>query len=128
MYICLASQRNIAPQSAASLANRTAANGKEKARLMRTAALIAMMAISFWLGAQIHANAAVEAGTEAAPGIAQPYVLHAVEPGETLWAIAKSHLPEGAELAAFIHAIRQFNGMETSGLLAGQVLKIPVHP
>lgn len=90
--------------------------------------LIGMIAASLWFGAQIHVNAADETAAEQAPVMSQAHVRHAVEPGDTLWTIASLHLPEGASLQAFIHEIRQFNGMKTSNLQAGQVLRIPVQP
>lgn len=101
---------------------------KGHAHLIRTLVLVGMMAASFWLGAQIHVNAADKTAVEQGQVISQAHVRHAVEPGDTLWAIAKVHLPEGASLQSFIHEIRVLNGMTTSQLQAGQVLRIPVHP
>jgi len=121
----VAVRRNV---SSGAVRQTRANEGKAGKRLIRTIALIGMLAASFWLGAQIQVNAADEVSAAPAHGASHPYVLHAVEPGDTLWDIARRHLPEGTELPAFIHDIRLFNGMETSGLTAGQVLKIPVQP
>lgn len=102
--------------------------GPPAARFVRSFALMAMLVASLWLGSQIRVNAAADAPADPAAGTRSPYLLHAVEPGDTLWSIASRHRPEGTELTAFIHEIRRFNEMETSGLTAGQVLKIPVRP
>jgi len=123
VYMSIAVRRNVAPGAVRKTRSNEGNAGK---RLFRTIALIGMLAASLWLGAQIRVNAADEASAATAHGADQPYVLHTVEPGDTLWEIAKRHLPEGTELSAFIHDIRLFNGMETSQLTAGHALKIPV--
>lgn len=123
MYMSIVPQRAVSAKSVPS----TRAH-KRHVRMIRTVVLIGMMAASIWLGAQIHVSAADETAAEHAPAISESHVRHAVEPGDTLWAIAKIHLPEGASLQQFIHDIRQFNGMSTSQLQAGQVLNIPVQP
>lgn len=126
MYMSVVPVRSNAAANAGS-ANGTGV-GKAGRRRMRTAVLIGMMAASLWLGAHVHVNAAVKAATDAAAVVTEDYVLYTVEPGDSLWTIAKRHLPENKKLAAFIHEIRTFNGMASSHLQAGETLKIPVQP
>lgn len=126
MYVSVIPQRRKMPKQAGT--PEKGIGRKPAARLIRSLAMIGMMIAAFWLGAQIRANAAADVPAASAGGARQAYLLHAVEPGDTLWTIAGRHLPDDMELGAFIHEIRRFNGMETSRLLAGQVLKIPVRP
>ncbi len=53
----------------------------------------------------------------------RPHVL--VEPGETLWSIARARLGPEADPRPFIEEIRELNGLETSALLVGQRLALP---
>ena len=48
-----------------------------------------------------------------------------VDYGDTLWAIAKKHAPEGSSIRKFIYEIRDVNGLETSEIYAGQTILVP---
>lgn len=49
-----------------------------------------------------------------------------VTPGATLWDIAASVATPGADVRDVIADIRELNGLESSGLVAGQELVVPV--
>lgn len=53
---------------------------------------------------------------------------HLVRPGETLWSIAGSVAPEGADLRPVVDAIAARNGVAAGGLVPGQALVIPAEP
>lgn len=126
MYISVATQRMAAtPKSTGS--GRQAGSHH---RLVRALVLIGIMAVSFWLGSQLQVNAANEEpiGTDVRFSESHSYILYTVESGDTLWTIADRHLPAGKKLTDYVHEIRLFNGMDSSKLIAGQALRIPLFP
>lgn len=48
-----------------------------------------------------------------------------VSPGDTLWSIAESYKPEGADTRIFITGIRQKNGLSGSEIHVGDELILP---
>lgn len=48
-----------------------------------------------------------------------------VEPGDTLWGIALKNKPEDMKTAVYIEGIMKVNGLENSGIKAGDVLTVP---
>jgi len=50
-----------------------------------------------------------------------------VRPGDTLWSIAEAHTLPGEDVRAALWEIRQFNGLEGSHIVPGQVIRIPAH-
>lgn len=48
-----------------------------------------------------------------------------VEPGDTLWGIAASHKPEKTATLNYIEGIKRLNGLESSRIMAGDVLSLP---
>ena len=53
----------------------------------------------------------------------RPHVL--VEPGQTLWSIARARLGPEADPRPFIQEIQDLNALESSLLVAGQRLALP---
>ncbi len=49
-----------------------------------------------------------------------------VKPGDTLWHIAETHGPEGADRRATVATINRINDLDGAVLQAGQVIMIPV--
>ena len=54
---------------------------------------------------------------------AQPTVQYTVQPGDTLWSIARSLQPEG-DVRPLVHGLQDVNG-GGAGLSVGQVLMVP---
>lgn len=48
-----------------------------------------------------------------------------VIPGDTLWGIAQEHKPDYMDTRAYIEGIIRINGLESSGIRAGDVLLLP---
>lgn len=68
-------------------------------------------------------------GTQAmasAPGEPIEVRLHTVEPGETLWGLARGLTAAGEDIRDVVADLRAINGMRTSELEAGQVVLLPV--
>lgn len=55
------------------------------------------------------------------------YLNWSVSKGDTLWAIAKSTLPEGRDIRDYITEIRHWNELNTSNIIEGQLLEIPIY-
>jgi hypothetical protein len=53
----------------------------------------------------------------------RPHIL--VEPGQTLWSIAKARIGPEADPRPYIQQIREVNGLATSELAVGQRLLLP---
>ena len=65
------------------------------------------------------------AGAGRAPVAMQELQHVVVTPGDTLWEIASSLSAPGQDVRDLIADIRELNGLETSGVVAGQELLIP---
>ncbi|GEM_PF-1867092 len=50
---------------------------------------------------------------------------HVVLAGDTLWAIARSHAPEGMDIREYIYKLKNLNAMEQSVIYEGQVILLP---
>ena len=62
-----------------------------------------------------------------AEGAAQPAptaVAHVVQPGETLWGIARTYGPSGGDPRRFVYRLEKMNDL-SGPLLAGQVVRLP---
>ena len=55
------------------------------------------------------------------------WTYHAVAPGDTLWSIAKEYNPEyEGDVRQITYCIKKANGMDSSAIMAGDVLEVPV--
>ena len=54
------------------------------------------------------------------------FLTHTVQAGDTLWHIAMAHAPHDSDVRAFVFDLKAVNGLETSTIQPGQVLRIPV--
>ncbi|MCE5191455.1 MAG: LysM peptidoglycan-binding domain-containing protein [Actinomycetia bacterium] len=84
-------------------------------------AILALLALCVLAAAVLPALSAADAAWPAAVTIK-------VGEAQTLWEIAKAHPIEGLSTAQTVAAIRERNGLTESGLLAGQLLKVPREP
>ncbi|MFM9326757.1 LysM peptidoglycan-binding domain-containing protein [Paenibacillus mesotrionivorans] len=114
-------------------------------RLMRRLIMMAGIIVSVLSVAILHAYAGNEA--EGEPALSQGYrsstaaslTVHTVAfkqpsktvytvdvcPGDTLWGIAASHLPEGESVRSYINKIKKTNNLKNSDIRAGQILVLP---
>ena len=49
-----------------------------------------------------------------------------VEPGDTLWSIAKYYKPTGEDLTKFVYDIAANNGLDNGTIYTGQTIFVPV--
>ncbi len=49
-----------------------------------------------------------------------------VKAGDTLWKIAKEHMPKDYDIRKMIHEIREINNMETADVYPGDLVKVPI--
>ena len=70
----------------------------------------------------------VPEGPPHASGLTEPvYIEIQVKPGDTLWQLAHTHMPEYGDIRRAVHLLGRINGISAEELRAGQVLLIPVH-
>jgi len=62
-----------------------------------------------------------------AQNIPDYYISWNVSRGDTLWKIAKESLPEGRDIRDYIAEIREYNSLDTSNIIEGQLLQIPIY-
>lgn len=51
--------------------------------------------------------------------------IYVVQPGDSLWEIAQSHVPERMDIRVYIHQLRLLNQLEQSVIHTGQSLLLP---
>lgn len=54
------------------------------------------------------------------------YTEWVVQPGDTLWKVARSHLPAGMDIREYVFLIKKANGVSNSIIQPGEVLLLPV--
>jgi hypothetical protein len=92
--------------------------------------LLFVVLISATSGFLLHANA-MDSNDKAGEQVSyvepvdQDYKILCVEPGDTLWSIAKAYGDPDRDVRSYIRDIREFNQLESSELQAGQLLKLP---
>lgn len=93
-------------------------------RLTRRGRLVAVAVFLLTLlaGGVLFGSTSTRATNE--PGVPQNYRYVVVQPGETLWAIAKDVAPND-DPRATIEAIRRLNSLSDTGVQAGQRLALP---
>ena len=120
--------------------NTYKANNKVPARkkfLVRLVMFLALIGFSATSGLMLHANANQEATTvetngngfgvaeeSEESGLAGASIV-CVEPGDTLWKIAKTYGPDDVSVKAYVQRIMEANGMESASLQVGQVVRLP---
>ncbi len=91
---------------------------RTRVRWARGAALLATTLLVLSL-----AGRALGGSSQPDEGGSRPHVL--VEPGETLWSIARARIGPEGDPRPFIQEIRDLNDLETSAIVAGQRLELP---
>jgi len=114
-------------------------NGRRQVKnrlLIRIVMLLALIGISATSGVMLHASAmnseeAPIADTAAATAAsaeengAETGSIVCVEPGDTLWKIAKAYGPDDVSAKKYVQRIMEANGLESASLQVGQVLRLP---
>ena len=67
-----------------------------------------------------------DASADDSPVVVAATVTHVVESGDTLWDIAAEHTPAGDDVRELVHDIKLVNDLDTSMIVVGQVLLVPV--
>lgn len=49
-----------------------------------------------------------------------------VEPGDTLWSIAREYKPAGTDLRKFVYEVASDNGITDGNIICGQTIYVPV--
>ena len=92
---------------------------QRKLRRQRRAAAIILMVVMVFV-----ANVAFSATTQSNDKYDMIEVV--VEPGDTVWSIAKANMPAGGNLNEYVYEISANNGVKDGNIYVGQVLYIPV--
>ncbi|WP_370324542.1 LysM peptidoglycan-binding domain-containing protein [Euzebya sp.] len=88
-------------------------------RWARVALLVLAVAVLTW------ALAGLTATTSAADAPAADPVQVVVQPGDTLWDLARAHAPAGVATLEFVRQVEERNGVRAGRLLPGHVLVLP---
>ena len=68
-----------------------------------------------------------EAAPPAQSAESEQYVVVTVQPGDTLWSIARRVSEGKADVRVLTHQIRKLNSLDSAMLLPGQSLTVPLH-
>ncbi|HZJ58179.1 MAG TPA: LysM peptidoglycan-binding domain-containing protein [Clostridia bacterium] len=60
--------------------------------------------------------------------IAPSFINVYIEPGDTLWDIAKANLPPKTDIRDFIHEIKSINELDSALIVEGDSLLVPFNP
>ena len=94
---------------------------RTRVRWDRLAALAAVVVLVLSLGGR-----ALGGSSQPGEERTRPHIL--VEPGDTLWSIAKERIGSQEDPRPYIQEIRELNGMTRSELVIGRRLVLPVVP
>jgi len=107
-------------------------------RIMRVILITAVFLLAVAGGAMMQAYAAPEHDTVTAAGSsksvsnssysrlqADPDLTVVVYSGDTLWSIAKQYAPKGTDVRNYIQKLTKVNGLKSSSIFEGQVLRLP---
>ncbi|MFH1105548.1 MAG: LysM peptidoglycan-binding domain-containing protein [Actinomycetota bacterium] len=96
------------------------ANGRNRVVVLLTSVALALVLL---LASAVAAQADDPIGPSSASAT---YVSHTVRSGDTLWDIAASYTPAGDDVRDVIVDIKAANELDSSVIVPGQVLVIPV--
>ncbi|WP_199614721.1 LysM peptidoglycan-binding domain-containing protein [Paenibacillus alkalitolerans] len=96
----------------------------------RLATLLFVIVLSISSGAMLHANAMNGSDAETdrssdTKAAKQEYKKLCVEPGDTLWEIAKKYGDPDKDVRFYIRDIKELNELDSSAIQAGQILLLP---
>jgi hypothetical protein len=113
----------IAPQSMIDRPRR-AASASGQVRLTRRGRMVVLLVgLILALGAALWLASGSVATDE--PGVVQVEIV-TVAPGETLWGIASAAATDG-DVEAMMQRIRELNTLESSMLIVGQEIRVPLN-
>lgn len=92
----------------------------------RTRVVVLLISVALALVLLLASAVAARAVDSAAGSVDVTYVTHVVEGGDTLWDIASAHVSSGEDVRNVIVDIKDANGLDSSVIVPGQVLQIPV--
>lgn len=88
---------------------------KNKQSLIRFIAVAAILLLSFTGFMTVFANAGEEVRYENV----------VVNSGDTLWGIGTAYKPQGMDIREYVDHIQRLNGLSSSNIQTGQLLKLP---
>lgn len=91
---------------------------------LRVVVLLTSVAVALALLLTITVVARADAGSDTQ--VVSARVEHEVRPGDTLWDIAALYGDPGDDTRELIQDIKVLNGLDTSVIVVGQVLTVPV--
>jgi len=92
----------------------------------RTRVVVLLISVALALVLLLASAVAAMADDPAGPAADVTYVSAIVRAGDTLWDIAAAHTPHGEDVRNVIVDIKITNELDSSIILPGQVLRIPV--
>lgn len=90
-----------------------------RVRWARVAALLVAVAAMTWVLAGLTAT------TSAAEDPPAPPVAVVIQPGDTLWDLARTHAPAGMATLEYVALVEDLNDVRAGLLLPGHVLELP---
>ena len=109
-----------ATHAGATSTSRSGVHLTRRGRVLLLLALVAVLYAAFSVG-RAHTQAVTTAGQEQAPAVQQI----TVEPGESLWSVARRVAPQN-DPREVMAQIRRLNDLEGTQLQVGQQLLLPV--
>jgi hypothetical protein len=100
-------------------APRTAAARAFTIRWDRVAVVVALALLLLW------GLATAAQGSRPPAGAADQPAVVVVQPGDTLWALARDHAPPGVATLEYVAAIEAANGVRAGALVPGTPLRLP---
>lgn len=101
----------------------------DKKRMFRFAILSALLLSSFMFGAYMDVFANSNTTTEYSESVqitaAEEIVTIDVEQGDTLWKIAQTYAPDGADTRTYLNQIKSENNLNDHLIYTGQLLRLP---
>jgi Tfp pilus assembly protein FimV len=102
----------------------TPATARLRVRLTRRGQAVAVVALLVGIFAAGLAFGSSAQGADSAPAPAAPHRTVVVQPGESLWAIARAAAPH-RDPRVMVEVIRELNALPGAGVEAGQQLLLP---
>ena len=93
----------------------------------RTRVVVLLTSVALALVLLLAGAVVARADDPTAPVVAETtLVAHTVLPGDTLWDIAGEHVAQGDDVRNLIEDIKRINDLDSSVIVPGQVLQVPL--
>ncbi len=92
---------------------------RDRKKRRRKKLVVLLLSICIILGASVLMNSG---GAADVP----QYMEYVVQPGDTLWKIARSNLPAGMDIREYVFQIKKANDNSSSIIYPGEALRLPI--